>query len=84
MSFVRLGNVSKQTILDLAPVSVSTEGHIGEVVLVQEFACRALHAEVAEPVTADLGAEAGIVLMLGRGYDRLQKVSEIVDCYVYS
>ena len=39
MSFVRLGNVSKQTILDLAPVSVSTEGHLVEVVLVQEFTC---------------------------------------------
>ena len=60
MSFVCLGNVSKLTILVLAPVS-------------EEFACRALHAEVAEPVAADHGAEAGIVLMLGRGYDGLRK-----------
>jgi hypothetical protein len=67
VSFVRLGNVSKQTILDLAPVSVLTEGHLGEVVLVQEFTCRALHAEFVEPVAADHGAEAGIVLVLGQG-----------------
>ena len=59
---IRLGNVSKRTILDLAPIAVSTEGHFGEVVLVQEFARRALHAEVAEPVAADHGAEAGVVL----------------------
>ena len=65
MSFVCLGNVSKRTILDLAPVSVSTEGHLG-----QEFACRALAAEVSEPVVADHGAEAGV--MLGRGQDGLR------------
>jgi hypothetical protein len=61
--------VSKQTILDLAPVSVSTEGHLGEVVQVQEFACHTLHAEVTEPVAADHGAEAGVVL--GRCQDGL-------------
>jgi hypothetical protein len=73
VSFVLLGNVSKQTILDLAPVSVLTEGHLGEVVLVQEFAYRALHAEVVEPVAADHGVKARIVLMLGGSYDEIRK-----------
>jgi len=58
---IRLANVAERAVLDLAALAVPAQWHFGEIVLVQKLARRALHAEVAEPVAADHGAQAGIV-----------------------
>lgn len=59
---IRLADVAKGTILDLATIPVPAQGHLRQVVLVQELARRALHAQVAQPVAAHDRAQAGIVL----------------------
>mmetsp|Transcript_1127 Transcript_1127/g.2306 ORF Transcript_1127/g.2306 Transcript_1127/m.2306 type:complete len:345 (-) Transcript_1127:285-1319(-) len=66
---IRLADVTKRTILDFAAIPVATQGHLGQIVLMQKLARRALHAEIAEPVATDDGAEAGVVF--GGGEDRL-------------
>ena len=58
---IRFGNVSKGTVFNFTPFAVTTEGHFTEIVLVQEFARRTLHAQIPEPVATHHGAEAGIV-----------------------
>ncbi len=64
---IRLADMSKRAVFDLAPIAVSTQGHFAQVVLVEEFACGTFHAEVAEPMATDDGAESGVVL--GGGHD---------------
>jgi hypothetical protein len=58
---IRFGNVSKGTVFDFAPFPVPTQGHFTQIVLVQEFARRTLHAQITEPVPAHDGAEPRIV-----------------------
>merc|ERR1719296_245223 len=58
---LRFTDMSKRAVFYFASIPMSAKGHFGEVVLVQEFTGFSFHAQVAEPVAADYGAEPGVV-----------------------
>mmetsp|Transcript_2137 Transcript_2137/g.6178 ORF Transcript_2137/g.6178 Transcript_2137/m.6178 type:complete len:501 (+) Transcript_2137:593-2095(+) len=59
---IGLGYVPEGTVLHLALVAVTTKGHFGQVILVEEFARRALHTKVAQPMATHDSSESRIVL----------------------
>eukprot|EP00977_Amphora_coffeiformis_P008981 scaffold2033_cov164-Amphora_coffeaeformis.AAC.20 len=52
---IGFGNVSKGTIFNFASFSVPAKWHFRQVVLMQKFAGRSLHAQISQPVTTHDG-----------------------------